>query len=252
MMADPINTINQANKEMDRAITLFSNLSINATEPQRREIMYHICTAAELWINTLLPDSEKYSKESLGKKIQILMNEGIIRDKVLISELTQINELRNIVVHANTRTITFEDVNYYLQLATHFIKLKEPNSFIIERSPLLKTLANNRVRSKSEVIIANILTYLNLDYEYEKPLNAKHDETSVRPDFTILFKGKEYYWEHLNDLTNLNYKSAWLKKQDWYRKNGYEDNLIISYESSDMSIDSQEILLIAKNKILKS
>jgi len=107
------------------------------------------------------------------------------------------------------------------------------------------------VRSKSEVIIANILTDLGLSYEYEKPLYSKTDPRDFRlPDFTIKYEGEEYYWEHLGMLENPEYRKEWEKKKKWYEENGYIDRLIISRDKPDGGIDSKEIEEIARKKIL--
>jgi hypothetical protein len=84
----------------------------------------------------------------------------------------------------------------------HFIKVKAPSDYVTTPpSPLHRTLSGLRVRSKSEVIIANILTFLGIDFNYEKPLFSKNDPKDFRvPDFTITHNGKEYYWEHLSAL----------------------------------------------------
>ena len=55
-----------------------------------------------------------------------------------------------------------------------------------------------RVRSKSELIIANLLEQYDVPYKYEMPLSL--DENGiVRPDFIALNVRlrSEYVWEHL-------------------------------------------------------
>jgi hypothetical protein len=71
-----------------------------------------------------------------------------------------------------------------------------------------------------------------------------------KPDFTITYGEKEFYWEHVNGLIESNYKNAWASKQKWYKDNGYFESLIISKVSDEKSIDSVEISNIAKRKIL--
>lgn len=113
------------------------------------------------------------------------------------------------------------------------------------------TKSGIRVRSKSEVIIANILEDLGLHYEYEKPLYAKNNPRDFRlPDFTIYYKGEEFYWEHLGMLNDPTYREEWERKKKWYESNGYADRLIVSRDKPDGGIDSQEIEDIAKRKIL--
>ena len=68
------------------------------------------------------------------------------------------------------------------------------------------------MRSKSEVIIANILAKNNehLLYKYERPLEvviAGHTQT-IHPDFTIIniHTGKITYWEHAGRMDDAHRK----------------------------------------------
>ena len=65
------------------------------------------------------------------------------------------------------------------------------------------------VRSKSEVIVADILTSLGISYEYEQKLPSKDDPNDFRlPDFTVSYEGDTFYWEHLGMLSVPSYKEA--------------------------------------------
>jgi ATP-dependent DNA helicase RecQ len=76
---------------------------------------------------------------------------------------------------------------------------------------IYQTLSGHMVRSKSEVIIANILFERKIPFEYEAELLVDAEQFS--PDFTIKWKGKTYYWEHLGLLEQEQYKSEWEIKQ---------------------------------------
>jgi hypothetical protein len=54
----------------------------------------------------------------------------------------------------------------------------------MEESLIHRTLRNEAVRSKSEVIIANLLHGLGIDYSYEKQLRGPDGRVRY-PDFTI-------------------------------------------------------------------
>ena len=56
----------------------------------------------------------------------------------------------------------------------------------------LATLSEYFVRSKSEVIIANMLSDYEVPFKYEEPLYAD-DGTMYLPDFTVKFRGETYY-----------------------------------------------------------
>lgn len=76
------------------------------------------------------------------------------------------------------------------------------------------------VRSKSEVIIANLLTELGVDWTYEEPFSGA-DGRTVWPDFTIrTASGMTVLWEHLGMLDQPRYRRTWETKLAWYRGNG--------------------------------
>lgn len=86
-----------------------------------------------------------------------------------------------------------------------------------------RTSDGTPVRSKSEVIVYDVLTALGLSVSYEEPLIAKSgDPKDFRlPDFTIHHQGRAWYWEHLGMLDKVSYRDDWRLKQLWYRDNGY-------------------------------
>ena len=83
-----------------------------------------------------------------------------------------------------------------------------------------RTLREELVRSKSEVIIANMLHERNIDYVYEKELQLGGE--SRYPDFTIEDddSGLVYYWEHCGMLHDPEYRARWELKLGWYKKHG--------------------------------
>ncbi len=107
------------------------------------------------------------------------------------------------------------------------------------------------VRSKSEVIVADILTSLGISFEYEQKLPSKDDPNDFKlPDFTASYEGDTFYWEHLGMLSVPSYREAWDRKRQWYEDNGYLDRVITSEDGADGSIDAAEIERIARKKIL--
>lgn len=121
----------------------------------------------------------------------------------------------------------------------------------VESISLHTTLTGILVKSKSEVVIANILTHLGLIYAYEKPLCSKTDRQEFRiPDFTITYDGEEFYWEHLTLPKDLEHKKKWESKLRWYKENKITAQLIVSEEEPDSGINSQEIERLAKERIL--
>ena len=107
------------------------------------------------------------------------------------------------------------------------------------------------LRSKSEVIIAQVFEELGISYNYEEPLRSPTNQDDFRlPDFTVSFEGDVYYWEHLGMLAVPSYQAQWQRKRDWYRANGYLPQLITSEDSSDGGIDVESIKETAQRRII--
>jgi exodeoxyribonuclease V alpha subunit len=118
--------------------------------------------------------------------------------------------------------------------------------------PLIhRTTKGVAVRSKSEVIVAEVLEELGLSYRYEQPLSSKSDAKDFRlPDFTISFEGDTYYWEHLGMLNVPAYQEAWERKQKWYVENGFSAQLLTSADGPNGGIDAEKIKQLARARIL--
>jgi exodeoxyribonuclease V alpha subunit len=96
------------------------------------------------------------------------------------------------------------------------------------------------VRSKSEVIIANMLSEREIPFKYEVPLYAS-DGTFYLPDFTITWRGEQWYWEHLGLLESERYRTHWEQKHAWYEK-FFPDRLVTTVESGNLSQDANQII----------
>lgn len=81
---------------------------------------------------------------------------------------------------------------------------------------IYSTLKGDKVRSKSEVIIANLLYEYKIKYEYERKLYYGENKW-IEPDFTIfLANGEEVYWEHLGMIGTESYDKRWIEKLEIY------------------------------------
>ena len=99
-----------------------------------------------------------------------------------------------------------------------------------------------RMRSKSEVLIANELRKRGVPYHYEKPIILDTDVV-WHPDFTILNveTRKEYIWEHLGMMDDPGYMDDVIARVNVYAKNGYlpGDKLILTMESRKRPINQK-------------
>lgn len=99
-----------------------------------------------------------------------------------------------------------------------------------------------RVRSKSEKIIADKLYSLGIPYRYEYPITL---EGNIRkcPDFTVLRmpEREEVYLEHLGMLDKTDYLEDAIYKWNLYEKNGIYlgVNLFITHETSRYPLNTR-------------
>ena len=109
-----------------------------------------------------------------------------------------------------------------------------------EEGRIHRTLAEAMVRSKSEVIIANMLFDRDISFLYEKPLYAP-DGSFYLPDFTIVWRGEQFYWEHLGLLERDDYKRHWDTKKAWYDRH-FPGRLVTTEESGNLSIAAKNLI----------
>ncbi|KJK23497.1 hypothetical protein UB46_15655 [Burkholderiaceae bacterium 16] len=102
-----------------------------------------------------------------------------------------------------------------------------------EAGKIHEALGGDMLRSKSEVIIANLLHGASVPFRYEQPLFAR-DGTLRLPDFTITWAGKTYYWEHLGRLEFSDYAEEWKQKRAWYER-WFPGQLITTEEGPKLS-----------------
>jgi len=127
-------------------------------------------------------------------------------------------------------------------------KIVEIKKRYYEEKLIHRTSRDEFVRSKSEVIIANMLNENGVPYEYEKELEI--NGIKKLPDFTIndAESGKTWYWEHCGMINNTAYQKYWEEKKAFYESNGIKEdkNLIVTYDDENGGIDSVKI-----NKIIQ-
>lgn len=110
-------------------------------------------------------------------------------------------------------------------------------------APEYYTINGERVRSKSELIIANTLSQNKIPYHYELPLIINNRK--IFPDFTCLNlrTHKIFIWEHFGMMDDMNYVSKTLKKLETYENNNYliGKNLISTFETRSQTISTTKV-----------
>lgn len=212
-----------------------------------------------------LPEQKVQDNLELAYAISVHKSQGSEFDYVYIvipkrdSHLLSMELLYTAITRAQKKvTIFLEDDIRTLTSLGHIEKsaVRRINSSVFEFAPLpeemlyiqnwyadekkLSTLSEYFVRSKSEVIIANMLVSEEVPFIYEEPLYAP-DGTMFLPDFTVKFRGETYYWEHVGRLDLPEYRAHWEIKEKWYNKH-FPGKLLTTYEGKDLSIEAMDII----------
>ena len=151
----------------------------------------------------------------------------ILSRELLYTALTRQQD-RVVIFHQGDRhALKRYSVDYYSESAhrlTNLFQAAHPVELqdrFLEEGLIHRTRRGDSVRSKSEVIIADLLYSKGIKYEYELRLPGR--DGGVRyPDFTIQGEetGQTIYWEHLGMMRSPAYRRRWQQKQTWYRKEG--------------------------------
>lgn len=119
-----------------------------------------------------------------------------------------------------------------------------------EGIPEFYTAKGEQVRSKSELIIADLLGKEGIPYRYEYPTYLK-GIGKIYPDFTVLNvnRREEIRWEHLGMMDDPVYVEKALKKIAVYEQNGIfpGENLILTYETRMTPISQKLIALMIQH-----
>ena len=110
--------------------------------------------------------------------------------------------------------------------------------------PEYYTDKEERVRSKSEVLIANALKSQGIPYKYECPLYLDNGFT-YHPDFKILTmkNRKIVYWEHFGKMDDPEYVEKVVRKLNAYAQNDIfpGKNLIVTFEDGKRPLNLKMI-----------
>ena len=113
-----------------------------------------------------------------------------------------------------------------------------------ENESCIITNNGERVRSKSEKILADIFLRRKIPYKYESPVYLKGFGT-VYPDFTLLNlkTREEIYWEHMGMMDDPEYCNKAIAKVDKYVQNGIilGKHLLLSFETKKHPINTKNV-----------
>ena len=139
------------------------------------------------------------------------------------------------------------------QYIENWQSMKYQKKSFADDAPELYTAKGERVRSKSEIIIADLLQRENIPYRYEYPIHLP-GFGKVHPDFTALNVRlrKEIHWEHLGTMDDPAYAEKALQKITAYEQAGIfpGENLILTHETKQNPINQKLILMMIRQYLL--
>lgn len=198
------------------------------------------------------------AKTLAAKKYDTLMLNQLLKEQTLLNNLlTSLSLLKNtcsdlLCVDSAYKDLLNAHFNDFPEHISHWITEDYPKKQDFSESLIFKTLSGHLVRSKSEVIIANTLFLNKIPYRYECELDCKI--VKLYPDFTIYHpkNNKLIYWEHFGMMDHPSYRDQTYNK---LKILGTCDiipgiNLITTYETLKVPIDSSQILKIVKENFL--
>ncbi len=154
--------------------------------------------------------------------------------------------------------VTLSDEQYAERWKEQMLQAAGEGMPFAEDSQKYYTANGERVRSKSEVIIADALLRSGVPYCYEVPLKLKRigesGNVTFHPDFLCLNvrTRQEFYWEHFGMMDDEYYKDNVVGKLNLYAGNGFLPgrNLIFSMESVVESLDTRVVEKMIKEFLL--
>ena len=214
----------------------------------RGHVRYYHCTNDRY--GTYIPKDNQQTPKQLAQKAY---QETVIRKAEL--RLKQISKLLRdyaddeieqvyLSLHAERQALITPVEPTMKQLLDCWINETYKGKEFMEGTTVILSEKGERVRSKSEKILADYFYRNNIPYKYEKPLLLKGYGV-VYPDFTLFSPRlrKEIYWEHEGRIDDPVYARSAVKKIYRYEENGiFEgERLILTYETEETVMNTRDI-----------
>ncbi len=241
--------------------------TLNISECRGHTQYYHRTSSDSTKGNYITKDKIALSRSLAQKDYDARVLKAMKKECSILSEaLSQLeyeqktgNDISNIFhkLSLQRRTlikpITLTDEQY----ASAWLAQKYEGKTFQADAPEYYTASGERVRSKSEIIIADTLARFNVPYRYEYPLTLSsnhHNKITIYPDFLCLNlrTRQEYIWEHFGLMDDPEYSLKTVQKLNTYTENKIlpGKNLIITTETASMPLNAKHLELII-NEYLK-
>lgn len=222
------------------------------TNPKDKSGVY-IHKSEEKMIRSYL--QKKYDEDALKLlnaeiyNLERLIRKSFVKEISLSEKLKQLFSKFPTEIQYMINPVDISDQMY----ASEWMSEKFEKSTMAFTGPVYDTDRGERVRSKSELTIANTLYRLGIPYRYECAFCMKGGRV-VYPDFTVMNVRKRIiiYWEHRGMMDDHDYSRNAVLKNKEYMRSGLilGDNLIITEETSANPLGTDEIDIIIKAYLL--
>ena len=191
-------------------------------------------------------DYDSATLAELERQLELVNQFIIDYNPLALKEIyTELPEFRQELV----TPVTLPDAKY----AKHWLAAPYKRKPFADNTPEYTTARGERVRSKSEVIIADTLSRMGIPYRYEFPLKLnlpQGNAAAFYPDFTCLnlHTHEEFLWEHFGMMDDPDYARNAMDKLDIYERNGIflGKRLIISRETAEKPLNAKTIRNLAE------
>lgn len=239
--------ITQKLKEISQAPKGRLRVSTNKGTYQYYKIIENADTLGTYITKNNIHEAEQLAKADYNKKILPQLQKELAKINELISN-TRDPQQHYENLHIGRKKLFSPVTLSNKDFAAKWLSIEYNHKSFDSAAPILQTSTGQRVRSKSEVMIADTLTRLDIPYRYEFPIRFKN--YTVHPDFYCLNlrTRQEFIWEHFGIMDDPEYAQNAVSKIQDYQKHGYFSgkNLIATFETKNTPISTKQIEQIAR------
>lgn len=223
----------------------------------KRRVQYYIRKEASDKSGEYIRKSEsniikQYLQKWYNEKLEKILREEEATLKLFLQKsnnpIQKIQSLYSNLFHESKKYLNPVDVSEE-DFVKEWLSIPYESKQIITEAPDFISDKGDKVRSKSELLIANMLYKYNIPYKYECPLILNNGQI-IYPDFTVLDvkRRKIRFWEHRGMMDDRDYTKHTVMRMKDYQKSGYflGDSVIITEETGAMPLGTKEIEQIIK------
>ena len=222
-------------------------------------VQYYHCIPGERKNGDYIPQTnkeliQKLAQKTYDEKILKLAEKRLLQIRRITKDYVD-NEIEKIFLneHIERQKLIRPVEPEWEQLLNSWMSEDYTRKEFQEGTPIILTERGERVRSKSEKILADYFFHNGIPYKYECPLPLRGFGT-VHPDFTFLSRRtrQEIYWEHDGRMDDPVYAQNAVRKIQAYEENDIYpgERLILTFETERNVLDTRMVGKLAERYLL--